>query len=46
MNSRERSEAAFAVASYETDVFGKMSPFALFNRFQDLPGVHAAYLNV
>jgi len=46
MNTRERSEAIFAVASYETDVFGKMSLFALFNWFQDLAGVHAVYRNV
>jgi medium-chain acyl-[acyl-carrier-protein] hydrolase len=46
MNTHERSDTTFSVASYETDVVGKMSLFALFNRFQDLAGTHAAYLHV
>ena len=46
MNSRERSETSFCVASYEADLTGKLSLFALFNRFQDLAEIHAAYLQV
>ena len=46
MNSRERSDTPFSVASYEVDFTGQMSLFSLFNRFQDLAGIHAAYLHV
>jgi medium-chain acyl-[acyl-carrier-protein] hydrolase len=46
MNTHERSDTTFSVASYEADFAGKLSPYALFNRFQDLAGVHATYLQV
>ena len=46
MDTRERFETTFGVASYEADLAGKLSLFALFNRFQDLAGIHAAYLQV
>lgn len=46
MKSREKFEITFEVASYESDLTGKMSLFALFNRFQDLAGKHAEYLGV
>ena len=46
MNSREKFEETFSVASYESDVNGHLSLFALFNRFQELAGHHAAYLHV
>jgi acyl-ACP thioesterase len=46
MNTRERFDTSFSVASYETDLTGKLSLFALFNRFQDLAGLHADSLNV
>ena len=46
MNKPEKFETTFRIASYETDLFGKMSLFALFNRFQDLAGDHASLLNV
>lgn len=46
METRERFETTFDVASYETDLGGKMSLFALFNRFQELAGAHAAHLQV
>jgi medium-chain acyl-[acyl-carrier-protein] hydrolase len=46
MNRRERFETTFAVVSYEADLTGKLSLFALFNRFQDLAGIHAEYLQV
>jgi len=46
MNSRERCEDTFSVTSYEVDFTGKLSLYALFNRFQDLAGIHAAYLQV
>ena len=46
MNTRERSDTTFSVTSYEADLTGKLSLFALFNRFQDLAGIHAEYLQV
>jgi medium-chain acyl-[acyl-carrier-protein] hydrolase len=46
MNSRERFETMFPVASYEADLNGNLSLFALFNHFQDLAGEHAAFLEV
>ena len=46
MNTRERFETTFGVASYEADLTGKLSLFALFNRFQELAGMHAEYLQV
>ena len=46
MKTRERFDTTFAVASYEVDLSGKLSLFALFNRFQDLAGLHAEYLQV
>jgi len=46
METRERFETTFDVASYETDLGGMMSLFALFNRFQELAGAHAAHLEV
>ena len=44
--TRERFETSFAVASYESDFNGRLSLFSLFNRFQELAGLHARYLNV
>lgn len=41
-----RFESRFPVASYEVDADGALSLFALFNRFQDLAGLHAAHLGV
>jgi acyl-ACP thioesterase len=46
METRERCEITFRVASYESDLNGAMSLFALFNRFQELAGAHAAHLGV
>lgn len=46
MNTRERFETTFYVASYEADRAGKLSLFALFNRFQELAGMHAEFLRV
>ena len=46
MNTHERSDTTFSVASYEADLAGKLSLFALFNRFQDLAGIHAEFLQV
>jgi medium-chain acyl-[acyl-carrier-protein] hydrolase len=46
MNSRERFDTTFTIASYEADVTGRLSLFALFNRFQELAGNHAAFLQV
>ncbi len=46
MITRERCETAFTVASYESDLTGTLSVFSLFNRFQDLAGIHASYLQV
>jgi medium-chain acyl-[acyl-carrier-protein] hydrolase len=46
MNTRERFDTTFSIASYEADLTGNMSLFALFNRFQELAGLHAAYLQV
>lgn len=46
MKSRERFEDTFSVASYESDVSARLSLYALFNRFQELAGHHAAYLQV
>ena len=36
----------FIVASYESDFHGRLSVFSLFNRFQELAGVHAENLGV
>jgi medium-chain acyl-[acyl-carrier-protein] hydrolase len=44
--SRERCETAFSIASYEADSSRFLSLFALFNRFQDLAGIHAEHLQV
>jgi medium-chain acyl-[acyl-carrier-protein] hydrolase len=46
MNTRERFETTFPVASYEADSARRLSLFALFNRFQELAGLHASYLKV
>lgn len=46
MNGHEQYDIRFKVASYESDLTGRMSLFALFNRFQDLAGEHAEYLKV
>jgi medium-chain acyl-[acyl-carrier-protein] hydrolase len=46
MNTRDRFETSFPVASYEASLNGKLSPYALLNRFQDLAGEHAAFLKV
>jgi medium-chain acyl-[acyl-carrier-protein] hydrolase len=46
MNSRERFEETFSVVSCETDISGNLSLYSLFNRFQELAGVHATYLDV
>jgi acyl-ACP thioesterase len=46
MNTRERFETSFPVASYEAGHNGNLSLYALFNRFQDLAGEHAAFLQV
>jgi acyl-ACP thioesterase len=46
MLSRERCEDSFLIASYEADFSGLLSLYALFNRFQELAGIHAAHLQV
>ncbi len=46
MNTRERYEDTFFITSYEADMYGNCSLFALFNRFQDIAGKHAALLQV
>jgi medium-chain acyl-[acyl-carrier-protein] hydrolase len=46
MNSRERFEETFSVFSYELDLSGKLSIHSLFNRFQEIAGLHAACLQV
>jgi acyl-ACP thioesterase len=46
MKSRERYEETFTIASYESDVNGNLSLYSLFNRFQELAGHHATYLQV
>ena len=46
MNSRERYEDTFSIASYEADYAGTLSLYALMNRFQELAGQHAASLQV
>jgi len=46
MTTRERSDTTFSIASYEADLTGKLSLFALFNRFQELAGIHAEFLQV
>ena len=46
MNTRERFDTTFSIASYEVDLSGELSLFALFNRFQDLAGMHAEFLQV
>jgi len=46
MKSRERYEDSFSVVSYEADYLGRVTLFSLFNRFQDIAGLHAAYLHV
>jgi medium-chain acyl-[acyl-carrier-protein] hydrolase len=46
MLTRERSQTTFEIASYEVDLTRSLSLFSLFNRFQDLAGIHAEYLQV
>jgi acyl-ACP thioesterase len=46
MLTRERGEDSFLIASYESDFSGLFSIFSLFNRFQELAGIHAAHLQV
>ena len=46
MNSQERYEETFSIVSYEADYEGYLSLFSLFNRFQELAGLHAAFLQV
>ena len=46
MNSRERYEDTFSIASYESDASGSLSLYSLFNHFQELAGSHASYLQV
>lgn len=46
MLTRERCEDSFLIASYEADFSGMLSLYALFNRFQELAGIHAAHLQV
>jgi medium-chain acyl-[acyl-carrier-protein] hydrolase len=46
MKTRERFEDTFSVASYETDLKGNLSLYSLFNRFQEIAGIHATYLDV
>jgi acyl-ACP thioesterase len=46
MISRERYEDTFSVASYESDIRGNLSLYSLFNRFQELAGIHASHLQV
>ena len=46
MTTREQADTTFTIASYEADLDGKLSLFALFNRFQDLAGIHANHLQV
>lgn len=40
MDSFNQIESIFNIVSYETDLTGRFSLFSLFNRFQDLAGVH------
>ncbi len=44
--SRERFETSFTIASYESDFKGNLSLFAILNRFQELAGLHARFLQV
>jgi medium-chain acyl-[acyl-carrier-protein] hydrolase len=46
MNTRERYEEEFSVASYEADMNGNCSLFSLFNRFQEIAGKNADCLKV
>jgi acyl-ACP thioesterase len=46
MLSRERCDESFLIASYEADFLGILSLYALFNRFQELAGIHAEHLQV
>lgn len=46
MSLQEKIGVEFSVASYESDLNGRMSLFSLFNRFQELAGIHAEKLRV
>lgn len=46
MKTRERYDESFTVLSYEADSCGRLSLFALFNRFQEIAGLHASVLKV
>jgi acyl-ACP thioesterase len=46
MKTREQFEETFPIASYETDIGGNLSLYSLFNRFQEIAGAHATYLDV
>jgi medium-chain acyl-[acyl-carrier-protein] hydrolase len=46
MKTRERYEETFSITSYEADMLGNCSLFALFNRFQEIAGKNADCLQV
>jgi len=46
MQTREMREETFNVASYDTDFTGRLALYSLFERFQDIAGLHATHLDV
>jgi medium-chain acyl-[acyl-carrier-protein] hydrolase len=46
MQTREMREESFTVASFDSDFTGRLALSSLFERFQDIAGLHATHLNV
>lgn len=46
MQTREMREETFTVASFDSDFTGRVAMDGLFERFQDIAGLHATYLGV
>ena len=46
VQTHEMREERFTVASFDSDFTGRLALYALFERFQDIAGLHATHLNV
>ncbi len=46
MQTREFREESLTVASFESDFTGRMALHGMFERFQDIAGLHATHLNL
>lgn len=46
MQTRDMREETFTIASFDTDFTGRLTLHSLFERFQDIAGLHASHLGV